>query len=349
VIDMGLSSQQKGRLIMLAGIIGVSPDSFCVKFLHRSGVTPWCILVWKMLGTMVLCSTFVTAKHWGKLKPMVANLYVVRYNLVLSVLLQAAIDILFTVCIAYTSAANTLLFLSLNPIWAALLGYFILKERIARETIVALVFAFGSILLIFVPTISGEHDDGHSDTSTLGDLLALLAGLGLAMYLTSLRRAAIKCPEGDFTITTALAAAVVTTVSAAVTGTGAWPRTNGFDPARPLWQFFAVVFFNSVNIASLLAALAVAPTMISGPEVGLIMLLEVILGPLWVFVAYGDIPGDWTLIGGALLLLSLALHELYPLFICGRKSEPKSGDSEGKIDDSAPGTENLEDTETFSL
>lgn len=334
---------------MLAGIIAVSPDSFCVKFLSRSGVTPWCILVWKMLGTVVLSSTFVIVKHWGKLKPMVASLYVVKYNLVLSVLLQALVDILFTVCIVYTSAANTLLFLSLNPIWASLLGYFILKERIPRVTIVALAFAFGSILLIFVPTISGKQDEGHSDTSTLGDLLALLAGFALAMYLTSLRRAGIKCPDGDFSITTALAAALVCTISAAVAGTGAWPRTSGFDPERPLWQFFAVVFFNSVNIASLLLAMAVAPSMISGPEVGLIMLLEVILGPFWVFVAYGEVPGDWTLIGGALLLLSLALHELYPLFVCGRKSESKSIESEGKTDDSAAGTENFEDPTAFSL
>jgi hypothetical protein len=58
----------------------------------------------------------------------------------------------------------------------------------------------------------------------------------------------------------------------------------------------------------------VGPRLITGAEVGLCALLEVVLGPLMVFLAYDEVPSKWTLIGGSLLLCVLAAHESRPLF-----------------------------------
>jgi len=55
------------------------------------------------------------------------------------------------------------------------------------------------------------------------------------------------------------------------------------------------------------------PRLITGTEVGLCVLLETVLGPLFVYFAYGDVPAKWTIIGGSLLLVVLALHEATPL------------------------------------
>merc|ERR1711865_500362 len=49
-------------------------------------------------------------------------------------------------------------------------------------------------------------------------------------------------------------------------------------------------------------------------EVGLCVLLEAVLGPFFVYLAYGDVPSTYTLIGGGLLLTVLAVHESRPLF-----------------------------------
>ena len=45
-------------------------------------------------------------------------------------------------------------------------------------------------------------------------------------------------------------------------------------------------------------------------QVALVLLLEVVLGPLWVYLRFGDVPSPWVLAGGALLLGTLAWHEL---------------------------------------
>merc|ERR1712161_109944 len=47
---------------------------------------------------------------------------------------------------------------------------------------------------------------------------------------------------------------------------------------------------------------------------GLCILVQTVLGPFFVYLAYGDVPSVWTLVGGSLLLVVLAVHESRPLF-----------------------------------
>ena len=50
--------------------------------------------------------------------------------------------------------------------------------------------------------------------------------------------------------------------------------------------------------------------MATGPEVGIVMLLQLLLSPLWVWLAFGEAPPTWTIVGGLLLLVTLMGHEL---------------------------------------
>lgn len=297
---------------MVLGIVFVSPDSVCITFLVEAGTDPFCILTWKMIGVLVMVGVCAHLLSSG-LKATLSDVYGLRYHATPVIVLQVAVDISFTIALVYTSAANTLLFVSLNPMWAALFGYFFLKEKLPLRTIAALVSAIVSVALIFVPEIAGEAAHGRNSNSTMGDCLALATGFMLAMYITFIRHAGSKRPEANMTFFSVGASALAAAVSAAVAGPSVWPRAAGFDAARPLWQFFCVVFADSFCLTCLFVALNLGPALISGPEVGLIMLLEVILGPFWVFVAYGVVPGLWTFIGGSLLLSTLALHELHAL------------------------------------
>ena len=80
-----------------------------------------------------------------------------------------------------------------------------------------------------------------------------------------------------------------------------------------MWRsaaFFAFAACDAACVALLYVAMLVAPRFISGGEVALIMLLEGILGPVWVFLRFGDVPSVWTIAGGALLLATLIGHEI---------------------------------------
>ena len=53
-----------------------------------------------------------------------------------------------------------------------------------------------------------------------------------------------------------------------------------------------------------------APRYVTGGEVAMIMMLEDVLGPLWVYLRFGDVPSSWVVAGGVLLLCTLTWHEL---------------------------------------
>jgi drug/metabolite transporter (DMT)-like permease len=55
--------------------------------------------------------------------------------------------------------------------------------------------------------------------------------------------------------------------------------------------------------------LVLASRALLAPEIALLGLLEVVLGPLWVWLAVGEEPGSATLIGGAIVLAALVVNE----------------------------------------
>ena len=78
-----------------------------------------------------------------------------------------------------------------------------------------------------------------------------------------------------------------------------------------MWRtpaFLSLAAADAIAVACFYVALLYAPRYITGGEVALITLLEVVLGPLFGF-RFGEIPSGWTVAGGALLLGTLAAHE----------------------------------------
>jgi drug/metabolite transporter (DMT)-like permease len=61
------------------------------------------------------------------------------------------------------------------------------------------------------------------------------------------------------------------------------------------------------------ALMFIGPRYISAAEVGLLLLLESILGPLWVWLVFAEQPGVHTLVGGAIVLSTLALNTVWAL------------------------------------
>ena len=79
----------------------------------------------------------------------------------------------------------------------------------------------------------------------------------------------------------------------------------------PFWLFIAL---DGVCIAVCTILTTVfAPRHLLGAEVGILLLGEQVLSPVWVYLGVGEAPSGWTLGGGALLILTLAGHELAAL------------------------------------
>lgn len=123
----------------------------------------------------------------------------------------------WTLSLAYTSVASSVLFVSLHPVFVALLGWMLFRETLDRR-------ALGGIALaVLGSAVIGGGDLQLSGRALLGDALALLGGLALAGYLLLGRRVRRDYSAVAYSLPVYAVGAVTAGVVGAVTGGTLWP------------------------------------------------------------------------------------------------------------------------------
>jgi len=308
-LAMPPSSRMFGRSIMLLGVIAVTPDALCVKHLSDAGADVLCIIAWKMWFAS-LATALYTLLCPFRPRALLEGMIAAGWYMAPVAFLQGAGNVTFTAALAFTSATNTLLFVNMNVLWTSLLGFLFLHETLPVRTFCALSVAFGSVLVIFVPEIIGEE---RSEFALVGDAMALVTGACWAMSITVIRRAASSAPGAKFSAPLAVGLALGGLACACLQGFDRLlPAAAGFQ--RPASEFWCVIVAEAMGVTAIEVAMTIAPALIPGPEVSAIMMLENITAPLLMYAVYGDgaAPSKWSLIGGAMLLATLAVHELGP-------------------------------------
>lgn len=194
---------------------------------------------------------------------------------------------LFLSSLYLTSVANTLVLISSAPIFGVILSRIFLGESLPVRTWVAALLAMASVALIVVFSHSGEDQRGF-----WGDVLALLQAVFMAGTFVLVRRSRhvsmVPCM--------ALSGVITACVALPLAGSLA-PQVSHIPLLVVLCLFILPVSFGM---------LMVAPQYLSAPEVNMIMLLEMIFGPLFVWSLLGEaVPGP-TVWGGTALFLILS-------------------------------------------
>jgi drug/metabolite transporter (DMT)-like permease len=194
----------------------------------------------------------------------------------------------FIFSLAHTSVANTLILMSTGPYVTALAGFLLLGERVAPRTWLTMGAALaGAIIMV---------SDSYSRGTVLGDLLAIVMSASFALATVLVRRH----PE----IRMAPAAALATTLTALVALPLADPlATSTRDLA--LLAFFGVGQFGAGFLLFMAGA-----RLIPAAESSLIGMLEIVLGPLWVWLVIGEQPTAASLAGGAIILAAVLAPSL---------------------------------------
>src|SRR5438034_1391130 len=184
----------------------------------------------------------------------------------------------FIAALNYTSVANVLFMQALAPVLAAVLGTFV-GEPVSRRTWVAMAVALGGVALM----VGGP---GHP--SALGLSLSLLMSVSFAgtLVITRRRRDVSMAPA------TCLSQLAVLVAAAPFARPG---EVDGRDLAL-------LVALGVGQIGLGLIFLTIGARLIPAAEVALITLLEIVLGPVWVWLARGEQPSATTLARGAIVL-----------------------------------------------
>lgn len=201
----------------------------------------------------------------------------------------------FMLALMTTTTANTLIVNSLSPLFTALLAFAVLREPIAPRTWAAIALALAGILWMF----GSRFAFGESRHLT-GMLIALAVPVAAAVNMVTLKYAGRSV---DFVPAVLLGAII----SAVLTLPLALPfRANAHDLA-----LLALLGCLQLGLPCML--MVRASRHLSAPEIALLALLEVVLGPLWAWLGAGEAPALATLTGGALVIGALLLNEVAAL------------------------------------
>ena len=191
----------------------------------------------------------------------------------------------FISALNHTSVARVLFLLAVAPVLAALMARVTLGEPITRRTAVAMAMAMAGVALML-----GAPGEG----SLAGDGLALVAASAFALMIviTRWRHDVSMAPA------TCLAQVILVVAFLPLASPG---EIGGSDV---FW--LATLGIGQIGLG--FALLTVGARLIPAAQVGLITLLEVVLGPLWVWLAIGERPSTITLAGGAIVIVAIVVQ-----------------------------------------
>jgi drug/metabolite transporter (DMT)-like permease len=195
----------------------------------------------------------------------------------------------FVIALSLTTIANTLVVMSVAPLLTAFLSFVILKEKVSARTWLAAGAAAVGIAWMFHNGFVGGH--------LAGMLVALLIPLASAANLVALRAAAARVD---------LVPAVM--LGGALSCLIALPSALPFNASAK--DLLLLAFLGVFQLGLPCMLLVVASRTLRPPEIALLSLLEVVLGPLWAWIGAGEAPGNATLYGGAVVLAALVLNEI---------------------------------------
>jgi drug/metabolite transporter (DMT)-like permease len=185
----------------------------------------------------------------------------------------------------HASVARVLFILAVSPVLAALFARVALGEPITCRTAQAMALA-----LVGVTVMLGAPGEG----SLAGDGLAFLAALSFAVMVVITRW------RHDVSMAPATCLSQVILVVAFL------PFASPGEIAGDDVAWLAALGIGQIGLG--FALLTVGARLIPAAQVGLITLLEVVLGPLWVWLALDERPSTLTLLGGAIVIVAIVMQ-----------------------------------------
>ena len=188
-----------------------------------------------------------------------------------------------------TSVANTFLIFSTTPAIAAVFSWMFLREKVSRQTLLAIVGVFVGIAVV----VSGSTGTGN----WFGDMLAVFAVSSLALMMTLLRKFPDVSRMGAVGVGGFLLAATMFFFTE--------PSTFSLNT----WLVMGAMGLVTAPFGRVLSM--VATRYATATEVSMTLMLETVLAPIWAYIFFTEVPGANSLAGGAIILVTIIAYTLH--------------------------------------
>ena len=278
---MNILKSLPGPLLIFFGALSLSFGGLIVKSFE--GATLWQILFWRSLFFSLTVLTFLIITYKSKVLKSFYDSGLPGFigGLILSIGFCGYVFAMYN-----TTVANTNFIISLQILFLAIFGFFFLKEKINLITLISIILAMSGVLLMVGNSLSpGELS---------GNLAAFTMPITFAVLIMIVR----KFPSVDM-----VPAQFVAGISSCLIGLSLSP-TIMISPHDIFLGFLAGFFQIGFGFIFITIGARTTPSAM----VGIIMLSESVLGPIWAFLFVGEIPSLYGLIGGAIILFAVLLQ-----------------------------------------
>ena len=278
----------KGILIAFVGALLITPDTL---FMRLSLMDVWTMLFWRgiQMGIVLLSITICIEEYRKKFKLIFTK------TGICIILSQAIGGIFFTYGIATSSVALILLCIATSPLFASFFSYLLLKEKVKPSTIYASLFVILgiSISVLDVPNAQNTPDGNYIFGLFCGLITASTLGINFVLLRSKPSIPAIGATGFGALLTGLIGALLV-------------QKTNIF-----LGDFLAISISGLIILPLSFAALTYATRYTQAANVSLLLLLETILGPFWVWVIIDETPTLQMVAGGMIVIFTLLIYFLH--------------------------------------
>ena len=282
-----LSNNYKGIILAFAGVMILTPDTL---FMRLSELERWQMVGWR--GVLMGITLFIIWLCFMKTNPRKELVSIITIPGILVMISMAFNSINFTLGVAETSIMVVLTALATMPLFAAVLSVFLLKER---QPLLGWLILITAIIGVGIVVNDGNNASNIPDGSViLGGFYGLMTALGLAFTFTLARKYEW------------LAVIPATCVASLISGIIAFYISPeiGIDFSAPI----SVIVMGIIICPFSFALLLIAPKYTQASMVSLIMLLEMILGPIWVWIGIGEAPTATMIFGSFIVLSSILMY-----------------------------------------
>ena len=273
-----------GLALAIFGAVLLTPDTL---FMRLSELDGFSMLVWRG-GLSGIAYILIWIWFSLRVERRIPNIFTANFGVI--VLCQMLNATLFSLAISIAPVTVVLIGVATVPIFAAILSRIILGEALSKLTIITAVLV---MIGLYISVLGQENSEIELGASTLpGAALGLGVAFSLAMNFTIIR----KDKDVPFVLAIAIGAFMAAGLGALCSEALYWP---------PLGNIAAIALTGIIILPVSFVTLSYAARFVSSSTVSLIMLLETVLGPLWVWWGIGEVPTDSMLVGGAIVVICL--------------------------------------------
>jgi drug/metabolite transporter (DMT)-like permease len=278
-----MNDQSKGLLITALGVLAIIPDTSILRLVDEPAMT---MAFWRafLSGIAIFAYLLITGQFKALFRLRGAGLAFASCF--------AINTVLFVTAVTMTSVAATVFILATAPVWAMIISRVFLSEQLTPRMVITVLLALCGVGIIALGA------SGNS-TAMLGNLAALGVAILLATAFTIARASRHVSMIPATGLSYFLAALIVLP----------FVQTFHLEPAD--WPKMLSLGFLCLPFGTCM--MAIGPRYITSAEVGLLLLLESVFAPILVWYLIGEDPGTHALIGGALVLLVLAVSNIIGL------------------------------------